>query len=127
MTNKIIIGLLCTVIVLLVGVVFSMNKGVEPAHASGFGGSDSGFILVTGMDQSTQSDVLYMFDTKERTLLVYGFDRGGLQLRSARTVKYDLYLDEWKPKSQKPSYKEIKDLTKRKWAPTEEPKKKRGR
>ncbi|TET38967.1 MAG: hypothetical protein E3J72_01590 [Planctomycetota bacterium] len=127
MTNKMIIGLLCVVIVLLVGVIFSLNReaAVQPAHAGGFGGADSGFIMVTGADAAANSDVLYILDTKERTLLVYGLDRRGIQLKSARTVKYDLYLDEWEAGKQDPSYKKIKDATKRKWAPTEDSRKKR--
>ncbi|MHC4660518.1 MAG: hypothetical protein ACYS8W_02395 [Planctomycetota bacterium] len=126
MSNKIIIGLLCAVIALLGIMLFSREQAVtmQPVHASGFGGSDSGFIMVTGKDMTGNSDVLFVLDTKERTLLMYGQDRRGLQLKSSRTIKYDLYLDEWKEGSQDPSYDKIKKLTRQKWSPTEEPKKK---
>jgi len=92
--NVVLIGLVILMAVLLV----ESNRADHTAVADGATGAAGGVVAVTGrLDQ--YGDVLYMIDTNNQTILVYGyypptggaraFDRGVFRLLAGRSYKWD--------------------------------------
>ena len=65
--------------------------------------SAGAFVGVTGNYQSQTRDLLYLIDSNTKRLALYGYNNGRLELMAVRNIKYDFQLDEWRPKSQRPS------------------------
>ena len=109
-TNKL---LLVVIIGLLVALVISLNTS-RMVVVAGTESSSGGVAAVTGNTDSQSRDMLYVIDTNAKSLCVYDYTGGRLNLVAARNIKFDLMLDEWKPRSQKPSVKEVYDETRKK-------------
>ena len=118
-TNKI---LLMVIAALLVALIISVNSS-RTVVVAGTESSSGGIAAVTGNTDSQSRDLLYVIDTGGKCLCVYEYLGGKLNLVAARNIKFDLLLDEWRPRSQKPSVKEIYDETRKKIKGTTTPKK----
>ena len=119
-TNKL---LLLVIIGLLAALIFSVNSSQSGAVA-GTGSGAGSIAAVTGNTDSQSRDLLYVIDTEAKSLCVYDCLGGKLNLIAARNIKFDLLLDEWRPRSQKPSVKEVYDETRKKIKGSTTPKKK---
>lgn len=94
-------------------IVITVDRSAAPALAEGSGVGDGGMIVVTGMINNNQKDMLYIVDTERKTLGIYEFNGTAIQLKSVRHVGKDLQLLEYPGGgTQKPSVKEINDLLK---------------
>lgn len=109
-TNKL---LMVVIVGLLVALIVSVNSS-RTVLVAGTESSSGGVAAVTGNTDSQSRDMLYVIDTKAKSLCVYDYTGGRLNLVAARNIKFDLMLDEWRPRSQKPSVKEIYDETRKK-------------
>ena len=109
-TNKL---LLLVIIGLLAALIFSVNSSQSGALAGTSSGGGS-LAAVTGNTDSQARDLLYVIDTEARTLCVYEYLGGKLNLAAARNIKFDFMLDEWRPRTQKPSVKDIYDEVRKK-------------
>jgi uncharacterized protein (UPF0333 family) len=121
--NKLVILLLLVITGLLLALILLVSGGT-PLLLANTGGSDTGFVAVTGNTENQTRDLLYVIDTKAKSLCVYDVVGGRLHLVAARNIKYDLLLDEWRPASQTPSVKDVYNETKKKIAGEEPPEKK---
>jgi hypothetical protein len=101
------------VIGLLIALIFSISLS-RTVVVAGNGSSSGGVTAVTGNTDSQSRDLLYVIDTTARTLCVYEYLGGKLNLAAARNIKFDFMLDEWRPRTQKPSVKEIYDEVRKK-------------
>lgn len=94
-------------------VVITVDRSAAPAYAEGSGVGADNMIVVTGMINNNQKDLLYVVDTERKTVGVYEFNGTAIQLKSVRHVGKDLQLLEYPGGgTQKPSVKEINDLLK---------------
>lgn len=118
-TNRI---LLLVIAALLVALIISVNSS-RTVVVAGTESSSGGIAAVTGNTDSQSRDLLYVIDTSGKSLCVYEYLGGKLNLVAARNIKFDLLLDEWRPRSQKPSVKEIYDETRKKIKGAAPPKK----
>ena len=111
---------------LLVVLIVSVNSSRTPVIA-GTGATAGNIAAVAGNTDGSARDILYVVDTEARTLCVYDYNGGRLNLVAARNIKFDLMLDEWVPGSQQPGVKDIYKETRKKieggTPPSEPPKK----
>ena len=119
-TNRL---LLLVIAGLLVALIISVNSS-RTVVVAGTESSSGGISAVTGNTDSVSRDLLFVVDTTSKSLCVYEYMGGRLNMVAARNIKFDLMLDEWRPRSQKPSVKEIYDETRKKIKGSTTPKKK---
>jgi hypothetical protein len=100
------------IIGLLTALIFSVNSSRTQALAQGAAAGN--MTAVTGNTDSQARDLLYLVDTTAKSLCVYECQGGRLNLVAARNIKFDFLLDEWRPRTQKPSVKEVYDETRKK-------------
>jgi hypothetical protein len=112
-SNKMNRLLILVIIGLLVALIVSINSS-RSVVVAGTGSSSGGVAAVTGNTDSQSRDLLYVIDTDAKSLCVYEYLGGRLNMVAARNIKFDLLLDEWRPRSQKPSVKEIYEETRKK-------------
>ena len=69
-------------------------------------------LAATGNFLSDQHDLLYVYDTQSRRLVIYEYNNNRLDILAARMITFDLKLDEWPRGRHKPSVKEVYDMIK---------------
>ena len=111
------------VIGLLIALIISVNSSRTPVIADAASASGS-ISAMTGNIESQSRDILYVIDTDAKSICVYDYQGGKLNLVAARNIKFDLMLDEWRPRTQSPSVKEVYEETRKKIKGTTTPKKK---
>lgn len=116
--------LMLVIIGLLVALIFSVNSS-KTIVVGATGSASSGIAAVTGNTESQARDLLYVIDTQAKILCVYQHTGNALNLVAARNIKFDLLLDEWRPKSQNPSVKDIYNEARKKIKSSSSPPKKR--
>ncbi len=109
-TNKF---LMLIIIGLLVALIISINSSHTVVVAGTSSGAGS-IAAVTGNTESQSRDLLYVVDTQGKSLCVYEYLGRKLNLVAARNIKFDLLLDEWRPRSQTPSVKDVYKETQKK-------------
>ena len=74
----------------------SLARGTAVTHTTSEGANGRAIAIAA---QAGTENVIYYFDTEQDRILVYQYlpgDRGGLKLRAARHIVYDLRLDEYR-------------------------------
>ncbi len=110
-TQLVIAFLLGAAVALLATLVFT-DRSAQPTYAQSAAGG-GGFFGVTANTQPGSQDIIWLIDGRTDTprLNVYEIKSGRLNLVSARNIKYDFQLDEFPPKTQQPSVKEVYEET----------------
>ncbi len=69
-------------------------------------------IAATGNFLSDTRDLLYVYDTRSQRLVIYEYNNSRLDIKAARTTRFDLKLHEWPPGAQTPSVKAVEKMVK---------------
>ena len=75
--------------------------------------SGGGYVIATGMNQSGNEAVCYIFNTASRKLAVYTTRNQGVEFRGIRDLSYDLQLVEFNPRGQRVTVEQIKEVLKK--------------
>ena len=84
------------------------TKGVPDPPSSG----TRKIIAASGNFLSDQHDLLYVYDTQSRRLVIYEYNNNRLDILAARMITFDLKLDEFPRGKHKPSVKKVYDMIK---------------
>ena len=115
MTSDMINKLLMLVIIgLLAVLIFSINSSRSPVIAGSSGMAAGGLMAIAANTEQGNRDLVYVIDTNAKSMAVYECYANRLNLVAARNIKFDLLLDEWRPRSQKPSVEEVYKETRKK-------------
>ncbi len=105
--SDVTIAFLLGVIVALGAVLVTGGSSpFAPAYA-GTAAGDGGLFGVTGLSTGANKDLLWLIDPQGQRLGLYDAQGDVIQLRSVRNIRYDLKLDEYPPKRQRPSVLDI--------------------
>lgn len=116
MKSEVVIAFLLGIVVALSAVlVAGSGRALTPAYA-GTAAGDGGLFAVTGLAVGGNKDVLWVIDAQGQRVALYDNQGDVIQLRSVRNIRYDMKLDEFPPKRQRPSVLDI-------FRQTEEPEK----
>lgn len=102
------------VIAFLLGIIVTLTialvVGNRPMLAPSYGGTSSGsggVFGVTGLGTGGNKDLLWVIDSEGQRVAVYDAQGDVIQLKSVRNIRYDLKLDEYPSKRQRPSVVDI--------------------
>ena len=105
--SDVVIAFLLGVIVALSGaLVFRGGSMLAPSYAGTSSGS-GGVFGVTGLATGGSKEYLWVIDSEGQKVAVYDAQGDVIQLRSVRNIRYDLKLDEYPAKRQRPSVVDI--------------------
>lgn len=83
---------------LAVNLVVNLVRPAPQALGQAAGVGEGDFVLATGMNQSGNEAVLYIFRTTDKKLACYTTQRQGIELRGVRNVGYELQFEEFIPR-----------------------------
>ena len=69
-------------------------------------------LAATGNFLSETRDLLYVYDTGSRRMVIYEYNNGRLDIVAARSIRFDLKYDEWPRGKQRPSVKDVHEMVK---------------
>lgn len=115
MRQNLIVALLsicCTL--LAVNLVISLRGPQLPqAFGQAVGAPSGQAVLATGMTNSGNEAVLYVYDVPTQALACYTTKGMGIELKGVRKITADLGVREFNAKGKSPSVKEMEDLLKK--------------
>lgn len=100
--DVVIAFLLGIIVALSVALVFNSRSMLAQSYAGTASGS-GGVFGVTGLGTGGNKDLLWVIDSEGQKIAVYDAQGDVIQLKSVRNIRYDLKLDEWPFKRQRPS------------------------
>jgi hypothetical protein len=92
--------------------VRKVEKETEKATEPPMGGARK-LLAVPGNFQSDQHDLLYVFDTQSRRLVIYEYNNKALKILAARDTRFDFKFDEYAPGRHTPSVKQVHEYIKK--------------
>lgn len=105
--SDVVIAFLSGIIVALsLALVFS-NRSMLASSYAGTASGSGGVFGVTGLGGGGSKDILWVIDSEGQKIAVYDAQGDVIQLKSVRNIRYDLKLDEYPSKRQRPSVVDI--------------------
>ncbi len=113
MRQNVIVALLsicCTL--LAVNLVVALRGPQLPfAFGQAVGTPSSSVVLATGMNQSGNEAVLYLYDISSQALACYTTKGQGIELKGTRKITWDLKPQEYRATAKSPTVAEMKKST----------------
>lgn len=114
MRQNLMVCLLAVCATLLgVNLVVSLRSPLPPVLGQAAGTGQGEFVLATGMNQSGNQAVLYVFNVTSKKLACYTTRTQGIEFQGVREVTYDLMPQELNPRGRKLTVEQVKEAVKK--------------